>query len=108
MRSGKLSELVLVQRSAATLNAAGTPSFAWSDVASLRAELVEDGVAEAIRSGGGASAEAVLVFRTRFLADVTTADRLLWRGRALNLKGVTVLGRTRGLELRAVAPEGGL
>lgn len=105
MRSGKLTELVAVERSSAVLNAAGTPVLSWAPVADLRAELVEDGAAEAIRQGGGARAEAVMVFRTRYLDGVTTADRLLWRGRALNLKAVTMIGRERGLELRAVAPE---
>lgn len=105
MRSGKLSEAITLQRAIASLNAAGTPTLTWSSLAELRAELVAASAAELVRAGGGVRDQAVVVFRTRFLAGVTTADRILHRGRPLNLKEVAVIGRNRGLELSAVAPE---
>lgn len=71
-------------------------------MATLRAELVELGTVEAIRQLGAADTAGV-VFRTRFLAGVTNADRLLFEGRAYGLRAVAVIGRNRGLELRAEA-----
>lgn len=102
MRSGKLDRLIEVQRSIVTLNDVGTPAETWSTIATLRAELVQLGTVEAIRQHGAVDTTDV-VFRTRFLAGVTLADRVVFEGRALNLKAVTPIGRNRGLELRAEA-----
>lgn len=108
MRAGKLDRAVTIQRAAvAGVSAAGTPTLAWSDLALLRAELVSDDSAETIRAGGGVEDEAVLVLRTRFMPGITNADRILFEGRILNIKGVTPIGRNRGLELRAVTPGAG-
>lgn len=106
MRSGALREVITIQRPAETLNAYGTPELIWGDVATLRAELVRQEAEELIRSQGAVDEEMV-VFRTRYLEGVTAADRVMWRGRAFNLKSVAELGRRRGLELRAVAAGGG-
>lgn len=99
MKAGKLFHVLTVQRATEGLNDAGTPTTTWADLATLRAELVQQSTTEFIRAQG-ATDEAVLIFRTRYLAGVTNADRISFAGEALNLKEVVVLGRNRGLELR--------
>lgn len=100
--AGKLSRVITLQRATTAPNDAGTPVETWADLATLRAEVVELGTVEAMRQYGAADVAGV-VFRTRFLAGVTNADRVAFDGQTYGLKAVTVIGRNRGLELRAEA-----
>ncbi len=106
MRAGALRHVIRIQRSMTTVNDLGTPSAFWIDLATLRAEVVSLSTAEYVRQFG-ASDETSLIFRTHYLAGVTNADRIAFDGRHFNLKEVTVIGANRGLELRAMAIEGG-
>lgn len=101
MKSGALSRVIRIQRASTIINDAGTPAETWADLAELRAELVDLGTVERIRHG--AVDTTGIVFRTRYLAGVTNADRVLFDGQAYNLKSVIVIGRNRALELRAEA-----
>ncbi|WP_114966807.1 phage head closure protein [Alkalilacustris brevis] len=105
MRSGRLRHKITVQRATETVDAAGTPSFDWAELATLRAEVVQQSTEEFIRSQG-ASDERVVIFRTRFLAGVGNDDRIVWRGEAHNIREVAVLGHEHGLEIRTVTHEG--
>lgn len=98
MRIGKLTELVEIERFTSTVNDAGTPIKAWTRLATLRAEKVEQSTTEFIR-GFGASDEELVILRIHAFAGLTNSDRLLWRGAALNIKQLSLIGRT-GLELR--------
>ena len=99
MKSGSLSRIITVQRAATAVSEAGTPVQTWSDLATLRAELVELGTVEQIKAHGAVD-ETGIVFRTRFLAGVTNADRVVFDGHPYNLRSVMVIGRNRGLELK--------
>lgn len=103
MRAGKLDRVIAIQRAAHVPNDAGTPVATWGNLATLRAELVAPRAAHERIAAQGAVDRAAVVFRTRFLAGVTNADRIVFEGRAYGLKDVTVLGRNRGLELTAEA-----
>ena len=105
MRAGKLDSVVQIQRATVTINAAGSPSETWATIGSLRAEVVNLVTAEVIRSVGGAVDDRTLVIRTWFMPGVTTADRVVFDGRTYNIKGLSIIGRNRGLELRAEARE---
>lgn len=99
MKSGKLAHVLKIQRATNGVNEAGTPTTVWADLASLRAEKVEQSTTEYIRNYGAAD-ETVAVFRTRFLAGVTNADRISFSGTTFNIKEIVVQGRNRGLEFR--------
>lgn len=58
--------------------------------------------AEEFIRGFGATTETLVIFRTRYLDGVTTADRVLFDGRTFNLREVVDAGRRGGLELRGV------
>lgn len=105
MRAGKLDREITIQRSTHVIEEGGTPAFTWSDVATLRAEIVQASTEEFIR-GWGASDETVIIFRTRYLAGVTLADRIVYGGVTHNLKETKEIGRRKGLELRCVATGG--
>lgn len=101
MRAGRLDRTIILQRFASAPDDFGTPIETWSDVAMLRAEIVQASTGEFIR--GGVVEETVVVFRTRWLAGVTNADRILYEGAAFDVKETKEIGRRRGLEVRCLA-----
>ncbi len=103
MRAGKLDRTIIIQRFTSEPNEYGTPIETWTIVATLRAQIIQANTEEFIR--GGAEDETVIIFRTRWLAGITTADRIDYEGEAFNLKETKEIGRRKGLELRAVRAE---
>lgn len=105
MKAGKMAHVIEVQRATRTINDAGTPSTAWTRLATLRAEVVERSTEEFIRDGGAADEERI-VFRTRFLEGITSDDRVTFDGQSYNIRELTRIGRRQGLELRCTALNG--
>lgn len=101
MRAGKLDRVITIQRSTYEVDEYGTPVFAWTDLATLRAQIVQASTEEFIR-GWGVSDETVIIFRTRFLDGVILADRIVYEGENHNIKEIKEIGRRRGLEMRCV------
>lgn len=105
MRAGKLDRSIAIQRFTSTVNEYGTPVQSWTDVATVRAQIVQQSTEEFIR-GFGASDETAVVFRVRWLSGVLLADRISFDGKLFNLKEVKEIGRRKGLELRCIASGG--
>ena len=103
MRAGKLDRTITIQGFTNTVNDYGTPVETWTDKATLRAQIIQSSTEEFIR--GGAVDETAIIFRTRWLAGVTTSDRIQYEGEAFNIKETKEIGRRKGLELRAVRAE---
>jgi SPP1 family predicted phage head-tail adaptor len=99
MEAGKLDRKITIQGFTNTVNEFRAPVKTWTDKATVWAQLIQRSTREAIREQG-AQDEALVIFRTRHLAGVTNADRVLFEGRTLNIKEVTTIGRRVGLELR--------
>lgn len=93
---------IAIQRAATTLSAAGSPATAWADLVTLRAGIA-DPVTEEIQRAGGMGDERPVTFRTRYVDNITPADRILFCGRRYDINSVTMIGRRRGLEIRATA-----
>lgn len=89
MRPGKMRHAITLQRAAVAPNEYGTEVQSWSDMATLRAELVEaEELADASAEAGGKGARRVK-FRTRVFGGVTLEDRVIWRGGVLRIVAVT-------------------
>ncbi|WP_297775609.1 phage head closure protein [uncultured Roseovarius sp.] len=99
MRSGKLVHVIEVHRATTTVNAAGTPTQNWTQVAVLRAEVVERATQDFLENAGEIST-ARTVFRTRFLDGLLTTDRIAFDGQTFEVEEVTRIGRRTGLEIR--------
>lgn len=99
IRSGKLRNVITVQRATETISAAGTPLTTWADLVTLRAEIVEQATAESI-GAQGATDRAAVVFRVRYLDGITNADRILFRGANLNIRSVEPDPHFRELVIR--------
>lgn len=102
MRAGKLDRTLTLQRLTRIVSPAGTVSDTWADFGTVRAELVSGAVTE-VAAGFGETDNSTLVFRIRYRADLTTENRVIYQGRALDLAGILELGRRRALELRCEA-----
>lgn len=100
MRAGNLDKVITIERAVTTLDGLRAPVEVWTALATVRAQVIQSSTEEFIRSRG-ASSETVVIFRTRYLAGVTLADRIVFEGAAFNIKEAKELGRRRGLELRA-------
>ncbi|ORE90155.1 phage head closure protein [Aurantimonas sp. 22II-16-19i] len=104
IRAGKLDRRITIERESETVDDAGRVTRAWAPIGSLRAEIVRLSTGEFLK-GFGEEATTGIVFRTRFFADITTADRIAFDGDAFNVREIVEIGRRRGLEIRCEAPE---
>ncbi|RWD80459.1 MAG: head-tail adaptor protein [Mesorhizobium sp.] len=102
MRAGKLDRIIILQREVQSVLDSGDVLSSWTTVATVRAEVVQLSADEFLTGFGEAESTAI-IFRIRYLADITTADRVSYAGKVYNLKEVSEIGRKRGLELRAAS-----
>ncbi|AWB48886.1 head-tail adaptor protein [Gemmobacter aquarius] len=99
MRAGKMVHPLAVLRwQPSGVDANGTQQGTWPTLATLRAELVQEGQ-EAGAGQTGLTQEAGLTVRVRAAVDITAADRVTFRGKTYSVDRVEVIGRRRGLEL---------
>lgn len=103
---GRLRERIVLQQAAVSIDASGDPAYAWSDVATVWARVEP--------SGGGV--ETVADRRTsiaayevtiRWRAGVSARQRLVWRGRYLQIERVENADERRErltLDCRDVGP----
>lgn len=105
MKAGKMVHVIEIQQATTTINDAGTPVPDWAKLATLRAELIEQTTEEFLRNAGDTSV-TTLVFRTRYVAGITTDNRISFDGDAFDIEQIVPIGRRRGLEFRckAVSP----
>ena len=102
MQSGKLNNLIELQRQTETVAASGAVSSTWATYATGRAELRQAGISEFLTTAIEGT-ENNAVFLIRWVSGVSVADRILHNGVAWNIVALAEIGRRRGLELRAVA-----
>lgn len=102
MRAGKLNEKLVIERSTIAVDDYGAPQETWATLATVRAHRVKLTLEEFAKAYGTAS-EALTVFRIRWLADISLADRVKLGSIVYDLKAIEVLGRREGLELRCIA-----
>jgi SPP1 family predicted phage head-tail adaptor len=98
MRAGKLDRSITVQSFTNTVNDYGTPIETWTDVATVRAQIIQSSTEEFLTSG--ATDETVIIFRTRYFGAVAPKSRILFEGEEYNVREVKEIGRRKGLDLR--------
>lgn len=103
MRAGKLDRTIRIDRfDPGAVDDFGTPTPAYAVLATVRAQIIQTSTEEFIEAQG-ATDDTVVIFRTRWLSGVTTADRIHYEGRFFNIKETKEIGRRKALELRAVS-----
>lgn len=104
MNIGKLDRRITIERQTETVKLSGSVVKAWTPIADVWAEIIQQTATEFFTGYGEAETGSV-IFRIRFVADITTADRVTYNGTAYNLKEIKELGRRDALELRGEAVE---
>lgn len=99
MRAGKLDRSIKIQAFTSTVDDYGTPVEAWTDVAEVRAQIIEASTEEYQRAYGEGGNTSI-IFRTRWRDGITTDQRVVYDGRNLNIRETKEIGRRKGLELR--------
>lgn len=98
MRSGKLDRSITVQSFTNTVNEYGTPIETWTDVATVRAQIIQSSTEEYLTNG--ASDTTSIIFRTRYFQGLTTSNQVIYEGETFNVREVKEIGRRKGLDLR--------
>ncbi|KQY21025.1 phage head closure protein [Rhizobium sp. Root483D2] len=103
MRAGKLDRTIRIDKwdEAPEPDDFGTVKPNFTPLATLRAQIMQSSTEEFIEAQG-ATDDTLIVFRTRWLPGVTTADRVHYDGKDFNIKETKEIGRRKALELRAV------
>ncbi|MFZ5913631.1 MAG: phage head closure protein [Pseudomonadota bacterium] len=101
---GGLRQRVKLQRRISTPDGGGGADSGWADIAEVWAEVTPTGGREAQQGMRLASLNSYRV-RLRFRADVSTADRMLFDGRILNIRSLINMA-SRGRWLECVCEEG--
>lgn len=107
MRAGRLDRTIRIDKwdDAPEPDDFGTVTPGYTALATLRAQIVQSSTEEFIEAQG-ATDDTVVIFRTRWLPGVTTADRIYYPPQGyFNIKETKEIGRRKGLELRAVMAE---
>lgn len=102
LRPGRCRHTITLQRAALAVNEFGTEVPTWSDLATLRAELVSEEAAEVAAETAGTRGRRAVTFRTRIFGGITVGDRIMWRGLAFDIVGLGGgdFEEGRGLELK--------
>lgn len=102
MRAGKLRYRITIQAPVHDVDEFGGVIDDWADLATIRAELVQQSTREFLR-GQGAVDDELVVFRTRHVEGVTNAMRVLFQGIPHNIREVAPDALRRHMELRTTS-----
>lgn len=106
MTAGRRKHVIVIEGGTSEPNALGTPVFAWTEKARLRAEIIQEDTTEFVRASG-ASDETAIAFRTIWAGAISTADRVLFGARVFNIREIAPTYRNHEIELRCIAFEPG-
>lgn len=107
MRAGRLDRTITVLKrtEGEPEGPFGTIPITYPPLATVRAEIVQGSTEDFLRSYGEVT-ETAIIFRIRWLDNVTTSDRVSHEGESLTIREVKEIGRRRGLEIRCVGRAG--
>lgn len=98
IKSGKLDRQITIIRESETISPTGSAVTQWSDVATIRAELIQRSADEFL-AGFGEVVSGTAAFRIRYFANLTTSDRVRFDGSDYDIQQIVEHGRKRSLEL---------
>ncbi|ALR22075.1 hypothetical protein ATN00_18950 [Sphingobium baderi] len=93
---------ITLQRYTETRNAYNEVVMTWADLATVYAEVRQQGGREFLAAAQETASKRV-VFFIRWYPGLTTADRIFYDGRLHNIVEVREIGRRDGVELHTVA-----
>ncbi|WP_180901945.1 phage head closure protein [Martelella soudanensis] len=103
MQAGKLDRRIRIDRWDETgRNELNEPMPAWTTVTTVWAQQRPNRGDERFSSGQLAG-QIVMTFHIRFRGDLTREDRIVYEGRAYNIKDIREVGRRKVSEIDCVA-----
>lgn len=102
LNTGRLNRRVTIERETETVKPSGSVVKAWTPVATVWAEVLQQTASEFF-TGYGEAETGTVIFRVRYRPGITTADRVTYAGTAYGIKEIKELGRRAALELRGEA-----
>lgn len=102
MRAGDMDRRITIQERHETESPSGAPIITWEDVATVWAEVQQQGGREFFAAVQVVS-ERRVVFRLRWLDGITVLHRVIYEDREHDIAEVRELGRRAGLELHTTA-----
>jgi SPP1 family predicted phage head-tail adaptor len=98
MRGGNLDRVIQIQRPTTGLDMYGTPMQTWALAATMRAQKLENAIAD--REGArGDTTDAAITFRLRWLDGVTLENRITYEGQQFKIMSTKEIGRRVGLDI---------
>lgn len=85
IRPGKMRHAITIERVTRAPDAYGAEAETWAALGTIRAELVSEEAATEPSETAGTLGRRKLTFRAWAFSGLTLADRLQWRGLALDL-----------------------
>ena len=102
MQAGKLDRRITIEREGETVDGNGTVVTAWTPIATVPAQRVQQSTDEFLETFGD-DVKTAIVFRIRYRPGVQMTDRIVYQGTAFDLVELKEIGRRVGLELRCEA-----
>lgn len=99
---GNMHRRITIERQTEIVKPSGSVLKAWTPVANVWAEVLQQSASEFF-TGYGEAETGTVIFRVRYRPGITTADRVTYDGTAYGLKEIKELGRRDALELRGEA-----
>lgn len=96
---GNMDRRITIERSTETVKSSGDVVKAWTIVAVVWAEIIQQTASEFF-TGYGEAETGTVIFRVRYYPGITTADRVTYNGNSYGLKEIMEFGRFDALELR--------
>lgn len=94
-----MNRRITIERQTETVKPSGDVVKAWTTVAVVWAEIIQQTTTEFF-TGYGEAETGSIIFRVRYHPGITTADRVTYNGSAYGLKEIKEIGRFEALELR--------
>ena len=102
MRAGDLDRRISIERFTSTTSESGEPIETWANLATVWAKVEQQSGREFFSTVQEIS-ERRVVFRIRWIEDLTVLDRVMCDGEAHDIHEVRRLGRKEGCELHTTA-----
>lgn len=102
--AGKLDRTITFERKTKTITPNRATVEAWQEIATTRAEIMHLAAIET-QTGFGAATGGSVVFRIRWRSGLTTADRVVFEGRAHSIMQIAEIGRRAGLDIHCEADD---
>jgi len=99
---GNLDRRITIERETETVAPSGNVVKAWTPVATVWAELIQQTASEFF-TGYGEAETGTVIFRVRYRPGITSSDRVTYEGTSYGIKEIKELGRRDALELRGEA-----